>query len=59
MLSGRHMKKNSFVRCLTAALCLAAACLTGNAGEQVRVPTGRPNVLLIVCDDLNDYTSGL
>ena len=61
------MKKKPFTKFVPLALCLSAACLTGNAGEQMKAPKdrplrqaqGRPNVLLIVCDDLNDYTSGL
>jgi len=49
------MKKNSFARCLTAALCLSGACIAGQAKAQVSVPEDRPNVLFIICDDLNDY----
>jgi len=52
------MKKNRFTKSL-AAICLSGAFAIGNASEKARASKDRPNVLMIVCDDLNDYTSAL
>ena len=59
ILRDLRREKNRFARCLTAVICLSSACITGLVHAQVSVPKDRPNVLLIVCDDLNDYVSGL
>jgi len=62
------MTRRGFIRGSVAA---GAAAVAGIAGAQNRVPEGplettqarrtddRPNVLLIVCDDLNDYITGM
>ena len=54
------MKKNSFITSLSAAICLSGVCMTGHADAQVkdrplRQAQDRPNVLMIVCDDLNEH----
>jgi len=49
-------------RIVTRYLALLAACsILGPAAvaEQAERDVSRPNVLLIVCDDLNDYVTGL
>ncbi len=46
------MMKNTFTRCLTAATLLLGACLIANAGEKLRAPKDRPNIIFIMADDL-------
>jgi len=61
MNSGDHKMKN-FLSLGLSALCLlsaAAANASKPSVERKSKPTEQPNVLFIVCDDLNDYVTGL
>ena len=44
----------TFVSCKSFVICALALVLSGSG----IVEAGRPNVILIVCDDLNDYVEG-
>jgi len=52
-----HLNRRKFLK---AAGLSAASLILGSCNEQlIKAPTKKPNVLFIICDDLNHYVEGM